>query len=422
MRSAFGHSGQKCSAASLVILVGSVARSERFLRQLVDAATSLRVGYPSDPNTQMGPIIEPAEGKLLHALTTLGSEESWLVEPRRLDDEGKLWSPGIRTGVAPGSYFHLTEFFGPVLGVMHARNLAEAIRFQNAVDYGLTSGLHSLDSAELAEWLDTIQAGNLYVNRGITGAIVGRQPFGGWKRSAVGPGTKAGGPNYLFGLGGWVTDPGRNSSTLHLRGLEQRVTEVIEGSQPVLDYADFDVLRRSALSDALAWREEFGAVKDVSNLGYERNLFRYRPLPVTIRLAEDGTLSNLLRVIAAATLSKSRYVVSSAIPVPPTVRNHLAEREIPVTVESDAEWLDRAAAGGITTSRVRLIGGNPLTGATDAASALAHALGGSPDIAVYSHPVTQAGRVELLPFLREQAISITAHRFGNPSTLSDGVV
>ncbi|MDJ0323346.1 bifunctional proline dehydrogenase/L-glutamate gamma-semialdehyde dehydrogenase [Cryobacterium sp. PH31-AA6] len=422
IRSAFGHAGQKCSAASLVILVGSVARSERFLRQLVDAATSLRVGYPTDPNTQMGPIIEPAEGKLLHALTTLGAEESWLVEPQRLDEEGKLWSPGIRTGVAPGSYFHLTEFFGPVLGVMHARNLAEAIRFQNAVDFGLTSGLHSLDSAELAEWLDTIEAGNLYVNRGITGAIVQRQPFGGWKRSAVGPGTKAGGPNYLFGLGNWVTDPGRNSSTLHLRGLEQRVTEVIEGSQPVLDYADFDVLRRSALSDALAWREEFGAVKDVSNLGYERNLFRYLPLPVTIRLTEDGTLSNLLRVIAAATLSKSRYVVSSAIPVPPIVRNHLAEREIPVAVESDAEWLERAAAGGITTSRVRLIGGNPLTGATDAASALAHALGGSPDIAVYSHPVTQAGRVELLPFLREQAISITNHRFGNPSTLSDGII
>jgi RHH-type proline utilization regulon transcriptional repressor/proline dehydrogenase/delta 1-pyrroline-5-carboxylate dehydrogenase len=200
------------------------------------------------------------------------------------------------------------------------------------------------------------------------------------------------------------------------------VTEVIEGSQPVLDYADFDVLRRSALSDALAWREEFGAVKDVSNLGFERNLFRYLPLPVTVRLAEDGTLSDLLRVIAAATLSKSRYVVSSAIPVPPMVRNHLSERDIPVVVESDAEWLERAAAGGITTSRVRLIGGSPLTGATEAASALAHALGGSPDIAVYAHPVTQAGRVELLPFLREQAISITAHRFGNPSTLSDDVI
>lgn len=422
IKSAFGHAGQKCSAASLVILVGSVAKSERFLGQLVDAATSLHVGYPSDPATQMGPIIEPAEGKLLHALTTLGADESWLVEPKQLDDTGKLWSPGIRTGVKPGSYFHLTEFFGPVLGVMHARNLEEAIRFQNAVDFGLTAGLHSLDSDELAEWLGTVEAGNLYVNRGITGAIVRRQPFGGWKRSAVGAGTKAGGPNYLFGLGSWVTDPGKNSSTLHLRGLEQRVTDIIEASQTALDYADFDILRRSALSDAIAWREEFNAVKDVSNLGLERNLFRYLPLPVTIRACEDATLSNLLRVIAAATLSKSQFVVSSAVDIPLAVRNILTERDVPVVIESDAEWLGRAAAGQISTSRVRLVGGDRLAGAADAASALASALGGSPDIAVYSHPVTQAGRIEVLPFLREQAISITAHRFGNPSTLSEGVI
>ncbi|HSP75028.1 MAG TPA: aldehyde dehydrogenase family protein, partial [Cryobacterium sp.] len=287
---------------------------------------------------------------------------------------------------------------------------------------GLTSGLHSLDPAELAEWLDTIEAGNLYVNRGITGAIVQRQPFGGWKRSAVGPGTKAGGPNYLYGFGSWVSEPGRNSSTLHLRGLDQAVTALIEAAQTVLDYADFDVLRRSALSDALAWRDEFGAVKDVSDLGLERNLFRYRPLPVTVRLTEAGTLSDLLRVIAAATLSTAPFEVSSSIPVPPMVRNVLAEREIAVSVESDDEWLERAQAGGIHTSRVRLVGGDRLAGAHAEASRLAHALGGSPDIAVYAHPVTQAGRVELLPFLREQAISITAHRFGNPSTLSDGLI
>jgi len=427
IKSAFGHAGQKCSAASLVILVGSAARSTRFLGQLVDAATSLRVGRPADPDSQMGPIIEPASGKLLHALTELGAGERWLVEPKLLDDPletgvGQLWSPGIRSGVSAGSYFHLTEFFGPVLGVMHARTLAEAIRYQNAVDYGLTAGLHSLDALEIAEWVDTVQAGNLYVNRGITGAIVQRQPFGGWKRSAVGPGNKAGGPNYLFGLGSWVTDPGRNSSTLHLRGLQDRITDLIEASQPSLPYEDFDVLRRSALSDALAWREEFNTVTDVSALGLERNVFRYLPLPVTVRLAEDGNLALLLRVVAAGLLARSKFVVSSALEVPERVRAVLRPRNIDVIIETDAEWLARATAGEITTSRVRLVGGDPRTGATEAAAALAHALGGSPDIAVYAHPVTQAGRVELLPFLREQAISITAHRFGNPSTLTDEVV
>src|SRR5690606_27775595 len=113
VKSAFGHAGQKCSASSLVILVGSVGRSERFERQLLDAATTLRVGYPTDPTTQMSPVIEPVQGKLKRGLTQLEPGEKWLLEPKQLDESGKLWSPGIRTGVAPGSDYHLTEFFGP---------------------------------------------------------------------------------------------------------------------------------------------------------------------------------------------------------------------------------------------------------------------------------------------------------------------
>ncbi len=417
VKSAFGHAGQKCSAASLVILVGSVAKSERFHRQLLDATASLRVGYPEHPLSQMGPIIEPADGKLLHALTQLGIDEEWLVEPKQLDATGRLWSPGIRTGVKPGSYFHLTEFFGPVLGIMHARDLDEAIRLQNAVDYGLTAGLHSLDSEEIATWLERVEAGNLYVNRGTTGAIVQRQPFGGWKRSAVGAGAKAGGPNYLFGLGEWMPRHGAMSSTLHLRGLEKRVTELIEASQPALDYESFEMLRRSALSDELMWAEEYGAVKDVSGVGVERNLFRYRPIPVTIRISESSSLAEGLRIIAAGLLARSPLTVSTAIELPKTVHTILDAREFRVIREGDAAWLDRASKGGITTPRVRLVGGGAA-----AASALATALGGSPDVAVWSHPVTPSGRVELLPFLHEQAISITNHRFGNPTTLTDGVI
>ena len=414
VKSAFGHAGQKCSAASLVILVGSVARSERFRNQLVDSVRSLRVGYPDDPTTQMGPLVEPATGKLKHALTQLGGGESWLVEPRQLDDSGRLWSPGVKTGVRAGSYFHLTEFFGPVLGILHARTLAEAIRLQNAVPYGLTAGLHSLDSHELALWLERVEAGNLYVNRGITGAVVERQPFGGWKRSSVGAGTKAGGPNYLMGLGSWVTDPGRNSATLHLRGLAPRVTELIESAQSAIGYADFDLVRRSALSDAIAWQEEFGAVRDVQKLGVERNLFRYVSLPVTVRLAEGAGLPDLLRVLAAATAARSAFRVSSAIELPAATLEILDVRDVSVTVESDDEWLRRVSAGELDTARVRLVGGD--------ARALAEALGGNPSVAVYAGEVTASGRVELLPFLHEQAISITAHRFGNPDALSDAVI
>ncbi|RKR15457.1 proline dehydrogenase family protein [Arthrobacter oryzae] len=415
--SAFGHAGQKCSAASLVILVGSVAKSKRFHNQLIDAVTSLKVGYPEDPTSQMGPIIEPANGKLLNALTTLGAGETWAVEPRKLDDTGKLWSPGVRSGVRRGSYFHLTEFFGPVLGVMTAETLEEAIAIQNQIDYGLTAGLHSLNSEELGIWLDTIQAGNLYVNRGITGAIVQRQPFGGWKKSAVGAGTKAGGPNYLVGLGEWVSKPSTADAPASAPA-HSGVRRLEDAAKGFLTADELAPLQRALASDARAWAEEFGTAKDVSGLSAERNVFRYRALPVTVRLAEGERLAGLVRTVAAGVLAGSALTVSTAIELPAQLRAVLSGLGIAATVENDADWLASAgtlaAAGKLSGARIRLIGGD--------AKALAEATGGRPDLAVYFHPVTEAGRVELLPFLHEQAISITAHRFGTPNHISDDLI
>ena len=416
--SAFGHAGQKCSAASLVILVGSVAKSKRFHNQLIDAVTSLKVGYPEDPASQMGPIIEPANGKLLNALTTLGEGETWAVEPRKLDDSGKLWSPGVRSGVRRGSYFHLTEFFGPVLGVMTAETLEEAIAIQNQIEYGLTAGLHSLNSEELGIWLDTIQAGNLYVNRGITGAIVQRQPFGGWKKSAVGAGTKAGGPNYLVGLGEWVSKPSTAAGTPGAAPAHAGVRRIEDAAKGFLTADELAPLQRALASDARAWAEEFGTAKDVSGLSAERNVFRYRALPVTVRLAEGEPLAGLVRTVAAGVLAGSVLTVSTAVELPAQLRAVLSGLGIAATVENDAEWLASAstlaAAGKLSGARIRLIGGD--------AKALAEATGGRPDLAVYVHPVTEAGRVELLPFLHEQAISITAHRFGTPNHISDALI
>lgn len=416
VRSAFGHAGQKCSAASLVILVGSVGTSERFRRQLVDSVTSLRVGFPEDPTTVMGPIIEPASGKLRKALTTLDVGESWLVQPRPMDPTGVLWSPGVRDGVAPGSEFHLTEYFGPVLGVMHAATLAEAIELQNAPAYGLTAGIHSLESEEISTWIDTVQAGNLYVNRGITGAIVRRQPFGGWKRSTVGAGAKAGGPNYLLTLGDWqpvFSEPGGNAV---LTGLAEKVTQVIEAAQQGMEFLEFDRVRSGAVSDQAAWTAEYGSSRDVSALGVERNVLRYLPVPVTIRLAEDASPAQLVRVIVAAARAGSTISISSALPVSTGLIRLFDGEQSPLIlreaiVETDLRWHARlqsgeASVGAGTPGRIRLIGGHAL--------AVAVALGGDPDVAVYAGPVTTSGRIELLPFLHEQAISITAHRFGNP--------
>ncbi|SUE15493.1 aldehyde dehydrogenase [Rhodococcus gordoniae] len=380
VQSAFGHAGQKCSAASLVILVGSVATSRRFRDQLVDAVRSLPVGPAHDPRTRMGPLIEPARDKLLTALTELEDGESWLVEPRRLDAEGRLWSPGVRTGVRRGSRTHLVEFFGPVLGVMTAADLDEAIAIQNEVDYGLTAGLHSLDSDEIARWLDRVEAGNLYVNRGITGAIVRRQPFGGWKKSSVGAGFKAGGPNYLFGFGSW------------------------EGSAPAED-----ALRRVFENDERVWASEFAVPHDVTGLSAERNLFRYRPVRTHVRLGESGRPAELVRVLGAAARTGAPVDISSAFAVDLVRCSNTAGFEGSVRVESDAEWEERMV--DVAPARVRLIGTAPPV-----------AWNTRCDIAVFDHPVTAAGRIEMLPFLAEQAVSITAHRFGTPHRLTDEII
>jgi RHH-type proline utilization regulon transcriptional repressor/proline dehydrogenase/delta 1-pyrroline-5-carboxylate dehydrogenase len=274
-----------------------------------------------------------------------------------------------------------------------------------------------------------VQAGNLYVNRGITGAIVQRQPFGGWKRSSVGPGAKAGGPNYLIGLGTWHSQPrGKASSTLHLRGLDARISGLIESAQSSLDFEAFEWLRQAALSDAVVWDREFGQVRDVSQLGIERNLFRYRPTPVTVRATTDAGLQEVLRVVIAGIRSGAGFFVSVPEGVPAGVRAELSALDVLVAVESDEEWIQRMLSRedveedgrAPATGRVRLVGGRESVAALR--GALSDAVHGDPDLAVYADEVTSAGRIELLPFLREQAIAITAHRFGNPDSWSASVI
>ncbi|HWT33189.1 MAG TPA: bifunctional proline dehydrogenase/L-glutamate gamma-semialdehyde dehydrogenase [Microbacterium sp.] len=399
--SAFGHAGQKCSAASLVVLVGSVATSERFRRQLVDAVRAYPVGMPWEASSRIGPLIAPADGKLLRALTTLEAGQSWLLEPERLDDAGALWRPGIREGVAPGSEFHLTEYFGPVLGVMTAETLEEAVGLVNAIEYGLTSGLHSLDAAEIDIWLNSIEAGNLYVNRGTTGAIVQRQPFGGWKKAAVGTGAKAGGPNYLFALTDWTDQPVAATPADAL--IDAAVHAAGGASVPERAW-----LSGALATDLAAWEQEFRAVTDITGLHTEQNAFRYQAVPVTIRF-EGARLIELVRIAAAGVRVHAPLVVSTATPLPDELTAWLRGTGASVLVEGTPAWQLRAQRLATEGGRIRLIGGS--------ASDVARAVGGSPALAIHAAPVVTAGRVELLTFLREQAISISAHRFGTPRRL-----
>ena len=421
--SAFAHAGQKCSAASLLVLVGSAGRSARLARQLVDATASLRVLGPAHLDSQVGPAVVPDDPKALRGLTTLGPGERWVLEPRYLG--GGLWRPGIRVGVAPGSEFHLTEYFAPVLGVMRVETLQEAVDVVNAVDYGLTSGLQTLDRDELATWLEGVQAGNLYVNRGITGAIVRRQPFGGWKRSAIGATTKAGGPSYLLGLGEVVAadaaPPGAGDLRAHLDGGVRAVYDAVRSG---LGREDSVFLHQALLADAEAWENAYGRSRDVGALVCERNVLRYRPTAVVVR-AEAGThLADLVRVLAAGVRAAGPLSLSVAEPLPPELGAALTGAGVVVAVERGRVWSARladTAACGPQGARVRILG--PRTqSARERWEQACRATSGSPDVALYTGAVTACPHTELLPFLREQTVSVTAHHFGTPLDLAAGLL
>lgn len=411
LRSAFGNAGQKCSAASLVILVGQAYRSARLRHQILDGAASLRVGQPSDLRSQMGPLVEPASGKLLDALTRVDPGQTWALEPMRIDAEGRFWSPGVRAGVKPGDPYHRTEYFGPIAGIMYAPDLATAVQYQNGTDYGLTAGIHSLDAEEVQWWVDHVDAGNLYVNRGITGAIVGRQPFGGWKRSAVGPGAKAGGPHYLEVLGSW--QPAEPTTPTPQVELPAQVQGFVAQACALLEGPDRDLLADAVARDALAWAQEFGVSTDLGRLTRERDELRHRPAATLVRAGAAAEPAQVVRVIAAGLCAAPELLTVSLDPaVEPRLARVLRACGVSVDVVADADWLT-AMGGAGAPRRVRLLGADPV--------ALADAVDGDPDLAVWEWPVTRASRIELLPFLREQSVSMTAHRFGNPDPLAASV-
>jgi RHH-type transcriptional regulator, proline utilization regulon repressor / proline dehydrogenase / delta 1-pyrroline-5-carboxylate dehydrogenase len=349
VRSAFGHAGQKCSAASLAIIEAEVYDDPQFLRQLRDTASSLFAGPATDRRSIVTPLVIAPGSNLLRALTTLDAEEEWLLEPRRLNDDPCSWTPGIKLGVQPNSWFHRNECFGPVLGIMRANSLAQATEYQNASDFGLTAGLHSLDPDEIAWWRDQAQAGNLYVNRPITGAIVQRQPFGGWKGSCIGPGAKAGGPNYVRSFFN-MSDEG---------------------------FVDVDY--------EAAWTNHFSLEHDPSALRSESNVFRYRPCRGVILRLEKRDEQSISRAMTAARITN--------VPLSISIREEESDDQFIARLPGLARHAEFLRTVEVPSDEVLLatqeIGLNWINAA-----------------------LLASGRIELTRWLREQSISETRHRYG----------
>lgn len=369
--SAFGNAGQKCSACSLLLVERSVYEDKNFRDKLKDAATSMKVGSVWNSGNVVGPMITNKNEKLLAAFK-LEPGESWLVPPRFLDKKEYILAPTVKWGVKPGSYSFRTELFGPMLSVACIENLEEGIKLVNSLDYGLTSGLQSLDETEQKKWKDSIQAGNLYINRGITGAIVNRQPFGGMKLSAFGGGVKAGGPNYCACFLKITDKPGSTT-----------------------DYQK---------SYAEAYEKEFAHARDINNLYGEQNAFRYLPLKNMVLRLFPGDSNEQIHMIALAAKTCHTPLVISCDPTDDRA-------EIPASADCriKKESFDEFLATMKDYERIRTCSADiPMKMYEQAAHF---------DKYIATAPPVKDGRVELIHYIKEQSISFEYHRYGSISEI-----
>jgi RHH-type proline utilization regulon transcriptional repressor/proline dehydrogenase/delta 1-pyrroline-5-carboxylate dehydrogenase len=197
IHSAFGYAGQKCSACSRVIVLDGIY--DAFLTRLVEAARAVKVGPASDPETMVGPVIDADARRRIREYQRIAATEGRVVyqaDAGPIADQGFFVGPMIVADVQPTARVAQEEIFGPVLAVLKATDLGDGLRIANGTQYALTGGLYSRSPANIDRVRREFLVGNLYINRGITGALVDRQPFGGFKLSGIG--TKAGGSDYLL--------------------------------------------------------------------------------------------------------------------------------------------------------------------------------------------------------------------------------
>ena len=194
VRSAYGFQGQKCSACSRLIVVSEVY--DELLDAVVDRAVSLDVG-PGAANHALGPVISAGQHHTILQEIDSGRQEASLVTGgSSIELEGGYYlEPTIFADVSPNARLAQHEIFGPVLSVIRAADFEDALSIANGTEFGLTGGLHSQREDRIARAKRDFHVGNLYINRKITGALVGVQPFGGFNMS--GSNAKAGGPDYL---------------------------------------------------------------------------------------------------------------------------------------------------------------------------------------------------------------------------------
>ena len=369
--SAFTGAGQKTASCSLLLVERSVYESADFMEKLKDCASSLMCGPVWNAGNVVGPMITADNARLQCALN-LDEGERWLVEPQFLDEEHRILRPTVKIDVKPGSYTFRTPLCAPLLAVTPFDTLEQAVAMVNGLG-SITSGLQSLDEQEQRYWKDNIRVGNLYINRGITGAVVNRQPFGGMKLSAFGPGLKAGGPNYVAQFMEITDKPG---STTDYR----------------TSYAEW-------------YEREFRHARNIQpKIRGEQNVFRYLPLAggMVLRLFGDETREQVEMVCLAAKTVGTPLVVSADPDA------HLPG-QLPCAVK--LESLDKFCASIKDYERVRTISANVPDEVFRAAAEC--------DKYIAQAPPVRNGRIELAHYIKEQSISNEYHRYGSQIEVPD---
>ena len=414
LHSAFGNGGQKCSATSLLILEKEVYRDEKFKKQLVDAARSFPVGSAWEFQSKTGALIIPPAEVLKRAMSQLEPGESWALRTENIHDNPHMWTPCIKWDVQPGSFTHMTEFFGPILGVMRAEDLDHAIDLVNQTGFGLTSGLESLDKREQIHWKSGIRAGNLYLNRVTTGAVVLRQPFGGMGKSALGAGIKVGGPNYVTQLMDFKETGFPSFGAI--KG-EHPLFHLSQQWKQKLDWGHFRDFKGDLKKTVLAIKsylyhaeQEFFQEKDYFHIRGQDNIVRYLPVgSVVVRIHAHDSLFEVLSRIAAVRISGCKLIVSIPHDLDNRVISFLRGREgdallgnASVTRQQDADLVRMIP----DIQRIRYAAADRIPKTVSKAAA-------ETGFYISRSKVMMEGRIELLQYFQEQSISDNYHRYGN---------
>ncbi|MEC7696752.1 MAG: proline dehydrogenase family protein [Planctomycetota bacterium] len=417
IESSFGHSGQKCSATSLLILEAEVYDDPHFKNALVDAAASLPVGSAWKRATRIGPLIDPPSEALSKGLKTLDPFEHWALAPQIDSKNPRQISPGIKWGVRSGSFSHQTEFFGPLLSVLRADSLPHAIEIANQTPYGLTSGLESLDDREQATWKDQIQAGNLYINRSTTGAIVLRQPFGGIRKSSFGPGIKAGGPHYVKLFTRFENRKFETSfqPTEELKPIYESLCREINHWQLTPDA--LQQIASAMASYELFFHQEFNSIHDHFKLIGQDNLRSYQPLTrIALCIGPDDPVEDIILRIAATVLTGNPPQFFLMPGIDKSAESMLCQSDLYQLIRgraaSDDEkmFIDKIREGQVGRLRA-----SATTKLPPLVTEAAHEAG----VAIIDTPVSFNGMVELPWYFQEKSLSANYHRYGNLGTRSD---